>query len=67
MTWLGQCVMFSRKTLNSNSGSHHPGVWMGTNNFSGKTDEMLGGLTLIWTGVPSTGQGNVEWVNLARN
>lgn len=40
---------------------------MGTNNFSGKTDEMLGGLTLIWTGVPSTGQGNVEWVNLARN
>ena len=43
-TWSGQCVMFLGKTLYSHSASLHPGIEMGTGEFSMKLDEMLGGL-----------------------
>lgn len=43
-TWLGQCDVFMGKTLdnsdNKHSASFHPGVGMGTSEFSGKPDKM---------------------------
>ena len=45
----GHCVVFLSKALNSHSASLHPGVEMGT-------DEILLGVTLRWTSIPSRGE-----------
>jgi len=43
------CVVFSGKTLNSNSTSLHPGIFIGTSDL---------GVTLQWTSIPSRGSRN---------
>ena len=45
----GQCVVFLGKTLYSHSASLHPGVQRGTG-------EILLGVTLRWTSIPSRGE-----------
>ena len=45
----GHCVVFLGKTLYSHSASLHPGVSMGTG-------EILLGVTLRWTSIPSRGE-----------
>ena len=54
-TRLGQVnVLCSWARQHSHHASLHPGIKMGTGEFSGKPDEILGG-TLRWTGNPSRG------------
>ena len=49
----GHCVVFLGKTLHSHSASLHPGVkWVPAN--------LMVGVTLRWTSIPSKGGGGVE-------
>ena len=53
----GHCVMFLGKTLYSHGASLHPGVQMGTVN-------LIRGVTLRWTSIPSKGMPEILLVAL---
>ena len=45
----GHCVVFLGKALHSHSASLHPGVYM-------RTANLMLGVTLRWTSIPSRGE-----------